>query len=559
MPLRYSTHTSAERIVAAARLALAVVALSAFEPFGFEELLDVDVASVDAVYLFFAVVTLVVAWRRNVLPGWTMATHAVDVVFFGAQLFMRDDAVLPRGVCFFFPIVAASLLFGWKQVLLTTMALTAAFVAAAVYVPDALDALSGGSIWAAGISYVVLASLLVFDRSREEKLEREISALSNWPLEATSEVPVRDLLSKTATVLGVQRLIMTWEEPDEPWLHIAWFAGDEFQWIRESPVKYEPLIVEQLKGVSFTARHLPNASAVLFRDDKGFQELRVEPLNSMFRRDFAVRDLLSVALDGSAFNGRLFALNGAGLTADDLVFAEIVGRFVESRMDHYYLLQRAQQLGSGQERMRLSRDLHDGVLQSLTGASLQLEAVRGLIGTDPEEARRRLSDIQAVIATDQRELRSFIRELRPAAAAVEADRLAGRLSSLGDRYKQQWGVKVSMTTHGMTQLVSQAMRHEIYSIVSEGVANAAKHANARAVDVRVAVNSDEISIRIRDDGRGFPFTGRFTLAELNAARRGPVSLKERVSSLGGELVIDSTDSGSLLEIKIPLHWAGPDA
>jgi signal transduction histidine kinase len=557
MPLRYSTQTRAERFVAVARAIIATLVLLVLQPWRILAFAGDGVGTIALVYALFALAALAISWRRIVFPGWTLSTHLIDILFFSAQLFLVEAAI-PKSAAFFFPIVAACLLFGWKLALLTSMSMTAAHVAATVFHADGGAIAFRGGV-TTGISFVVLAALLIFDRSREEKLEDEMASLSNWPIDASNEVPVRTLLEKTADVIGVRRLIMTWEEPDEPWLHVAWYFGSEFQWVRESPAKYDPLVVDQFATTSFFARHLVNESAVLFPSGKGYVEMKMEPLNSSFRRDFSVRDVLSVYLEGSTFTGRLFALDRTDLTADDLVFGEIVARFVEGRMDHYYLLQRAQQLGVGQERMRLSRDLHDGVLQSLTGASLQLEAVRGLVVTDPDEARRRLSEIQAVLASDQRELRAFIRELRPSAGNVEADRLAGRLSSLADRYRQQWGVRVAIETHGMTQLVSKSMGHEIYSLVSEGVANAAKHASARNVDVRVTVRSEEIQINVKDDGVGFPFTGRFTLDALNELRRGPVSLKERISSLGGALVIDSTPAGSMLEITIPLHWIGPDA
>lgn len=544
-------------MVAAARLLLAVLILFSVVPLSLRRLVEWNRVTIDVIYLLLALVVLAAASRPLVVLGWKSTVHVLDVVFFSAQLFVIPAGTISPAICFLFPVIAACLLFSWKQSLLTTVAMTAAYVAASVYSGAAGTGLEPVAL--AGTSLVVIAALLIFGRSREEKLENEIGALSSWPIESGSEIPVRALLERTAGVLGVRRLMMTWEEPDEPWLHVAWQFGDEFQWIREAPSKYDPLVVDQLRDTSFVAKHLASESAVLFRSDDSFQEMKLEPLNSSFRRDFSIRDFLSLALAGSTFSGRIFALDDTGLTADDLVFGEIVARFVESRMDHYYLLENAQELGVGQERMRLSRDLHDGVLQSLTGASLQLEAVRAMILSDPDEARRRLSEVQAVIASDQRELRAFIRQLRPSGGSTEADRLAARLSSLSDRYKQQWGVRVAVEMHGMTQLLSDAIRHEVYSIVNEGVANAAKHASAQNVDVRLAVTSDEISIRVKDDGVGFPFTGRFDLEALNESRRGPVSLKERIASLNGALVIDSTPSGSMLEITIPLHWIGPDA
>src|SRR4030067_454383 len=72
-----------------------------------------------------------------------------------------------------------------------------------------------------------------------------------------------------------------------------------------------------------------------------------------------------------------------------------------------------QQAAPMDERIRLARDLHDGVLQSLTGAALQLQTVGRLFAEDPQAARNRLQEIQNLLAEAQRELRFFIQRLTP--------------------------------------------------------------------------------------------------------------------------------------------------
>ena len=67
------------------------------------------------------------------------------------------------------------------------------------------------------------------------------------------------------------------------------------------------------------------------------------------------------------------------------------------------------------------------------------------------------------------------------------------------------------------------------------------------------MRAEESGIRVDvvDDGRGFPFHGRYELPQLVAEKRGPWSLKERVAQLGGELAIDSTSRGSRVEVRLP--------
>ena len=82
--------------------------------------------------------------------------------------------------------------------------------------------------------------------------------------------------------------------------------------------------------------------------------------------------------------------------------------------------------------------------------------------------------------------------------------------------------------------------------------NVRKHSHARSVLVRFAGQQGAWKLVIEDDGRGFEFSGRLSQAELDAARRGPLVLKERVRSIGGELAIESVPGhGARLEIAVP--------
>jgi signal transduction histidine kinase len=93
---------------------------------------------------------------------------------------------------------------------------------------------------------------------------------------------------------------------------------------------------------------------------------------------------------------------------------------------------------------------------------------------------------------------------------------------------------------------------ELARIVQEALVNVRKHSQAAHVVVRFASHDGRWKLVVDDDGRGFPFAGRFDLAQLDADRRGPLVIKERVRTLGGEITIESTPGrGSRLEITLP--------
>jgi signal transduction histidine kinase len=98
----------------------------------------------------------------------------------------------------------------------------------------------------------------------------------------------------------------------------------------------------------------------------------------------------------------------------------------------------------------------------------------------------------------------------------------------------------------------QRVCRELARIVQESLVNVRKHSGARNVLVRLAKRADHFLLSVEDDGRGFPFSGRMSEAELEATGKGPVVIRERVRLLAGELAIESTPGhGAKLEVRVP--------
>jgi signal transduction histidine kinase len=292
--------------------------------------------------------------------------------------------------------------------------------------------------------------------------------------------------------------------------------------------------------------------------DGNILEVDGPPIDFEFARRHSIQSLLALTVRGETLHGRLLLLDVPDLGSDDLVLGDIVADVVASRLDQFNFVTRAEQIAITEDRLRVARDLHDGLLQSLTGAALQLETLHRLIIERPAEAQARVQDIQDLIVDNQRELRTFIHRLRPSNAAedVIGARLIGRLNQLKERIRVQWGIDIDIHMDMAVQLLSPTFRQEVFSLLHEAIANAAKHSSAGHIEVRGEVDGGHVVLHVSDDGRGFPFLGRFNLSELTVARRGPVSLRERIASLGGDLRLDSTSGGSHLQMTIPLDSSG---
>jgi PAS domain S-box-containing protein len=217
-------------------------------------------------------------------------------------------------------------------------------------------------------------------------------------------------------------------------------------------------------------------------------------------------------------------------------------------------LQGLQQLAAARERTRLARDLHDNVLQSLAVAGLNLDAAIQGLKVEPKLAKEQLRGVQDLIVREQRELRSFIDELKFAMLVPgEMDFKFGYLlQQLAKTVEQQWHLRVDLKTDDIDGQIPTVIAREVYQIIREGLINAARHAHASVVEVDFKADDHHVRVTVSDNGCGFPFRGHYNDAALRSTGLGPAIIKSRVASLGGALNIDSSESGARLEMTLPL-------
>src|SRR5262245_22667975 len=379
----------------------------------------------------------------------------------------------------------------------------------------------------------------------------ELAILSHvtWPRIVAREICTRvhNELCLAADLLQATRVLMIWEESEEPWMHLATWSHQGFDMRKEPPETREWLVAEPLMGRSFLCRDVgTTVPMVLYASPTGLQHWFGLPLHPNVQEEFSVGAVLSSALRGETIEGRLFFLDMRGLSADHLRLADLAACQVAANVDHFYLSQRWHQAAVAKERQRLARNLHDGVLQSLTVVALQLKAVYRMLEGNSPIAREHLAEIQRLIADEQLDLRFLVEELKSTGQeSSEGDLcLIGRLETMSRQIERLWGLRVELNLKLPGLRVPTALAYEIYYIVHEAVLNAARHAQASAVHVDLAVESDHVHITVSDNGHGFPFHGHYSLAVLSDLQRGPVMLKERVASLGGSLTLDSSGTGA---------------
>jgi signal transduction histidine kinase len=556
----YAPRIRAERLIATSRVVLAVFSLLAvwLDPYT----PDVHERTTYVLLLGYSAYSLIVAaviWLAQGPPRRLgVATHALDLLLFSVLTYLTEGPTSPFFTYFTFAIVAATLRWQWRGALWTAAAALILFNGTGVFAAEVINdpAFEENRFVIRSVYLAVMAGLLGYLGAYEERRRHEMSELAAWPPNRgrSSELPQPEVLESAARILSARRILLAWDEPDEPWLHLATWTDGEFRTWREAPETFQPVVAEPLADLAFLSKDVgAPAPIVLHHAPHVTRGWHGAPIHPALQARFAMTAVLCLPLRSECVEGHLFALDKPGMTADDLLLGEVVAHEVASSMDQSVLSRRLRHAAAVDERNRLSRDLHDGVLQSLTGAALQLETVQRLWETEPAAARERLSAIQRLIVDEQRDLRFFIRVSKLAPFGLEGGNagLNATLRHLVSRLEGLWGLRVELHLEHYDDRSSDALAYDICFIVQEALVNAARHAAASEVRVAVAKENGHVHVSVADNGRGFPFEGDYDHAKLDALQLGPVMLKERVKALGGTVAIRSTPAGAHLDIRLP--------
>ena len=238
-------------------------------------------------------------------------------------------------------------------------------------------------------------------------------------------------------------------------------------------------------------------------------------------------------------------------TRDEKRVAEGGQRQTPADVERSFSRDRIESAARHDERVRLARDLHDGILQTLTGAAFQLEALARAAGNEPRIVER-LRDVERFLVEEQHALRIWIQAgRRPASnATVTSGEVLAALERLCARAERQWLFAVTPAVDGHDGM-PRVLADHLYRLVQEALANIGRHAHARTAKVAAELLEGRTRVVVEDDGKGFDFQGRRILTELVATTSGPASILERVASLEGALTITSTPHGSRLDIALP--------
>jgi two-component system, NarL family, sensor histidine kinase DegS len=280
----------------------------------------------------------------------------------------------------------------------------------------------------------------------------------------------------------------------------------------------------------------------------------MEPPPATVRRELAIRSVMAATVLSSGHAaGRMLLLNSQGsFTTRDLHLFERVVRQLNVPLENVFLLRNLRTRAVEGERSRISRDLHDGILQTLLSLNIQLGVLRRKLPHSAEQVSNDLAALEKTVREEGEELRQMVKDLRP--LRLESADLREMMFGFAERCHEESGLAVDLFLEDNDLRAPDRVCREVFQIYRESLNNIKKHARASHVVVKLWQDDTKIFLVVDDNGQGFSFSGRYNSEELDRLRLGPISIKERTRSVGGVLTVESNPGhGARLTIEIPLN------
>ena len=203
---------------------------------------------------------------------------------------------------------------------------------------------------------------------------------------------------------------------------------------------------------------------------------------------------------------------------------------------------RREYLAAFGERSRVARELHDTLLQGMSGVALRLRGVRRRLGPEAPAVAREIADIDQLVTTALEETRMFLGELRgpsgPGDLAVALERLAGRLTEGRE-------VAVAVTVEGIPVALPDGVKGDLFRSAQEAIVNALKHASPTRIEVKLVHRAQEVSLMVTDDGCGFDQASAAGAADSHF---GLLGMRERGARLGEFRLSSAPGQGTTVEV-----------
>jgi signal transduction histidine kinase len=228
--------------------------------------------------------------------------------------------------------------------------------------------------------------------------------------------------------------------------------------------------------------------------------------------------------------------------------------------ERYRRLTRQILVAQEEERKRLARELHDETSQTLSGLTLQLQALVDMAemsGRQDTEFIARLKKVQSLAVQVHSEVTRLIADLRP--SLLDTLGLVPAIRQYAEARLHPLDISVSVETKGTDRRLPPEVETGLFRVTQGAIGNIAQHSRAKNATIILEYQNKELLLRISDDGEGFDVS-KITDVEESGRGRGVFSMRERVGLLGGTGSIESQPGqGTTVWARVPISWGTEDA
>lgn len=461
--------------------------------------------------------------------------HFLDMAAFALLVYGTSGYTSPFFLFFVFLILCSAIRWGLQETALTAGAVTVLYLAAG-YAYAAVNhsefdlprfIIRGGHL-------LILSAILTWfgvnhGFSGAEVIDGDF--LSDPSIE---ESPLETALSGTMESTGAKSGVFLWRKP----------KSREVTILQIGPGGSGLRVSDQLRRRKF------GETSFLFKLS-GNRALRRTPQRRMkffgaseqLDRDIAaeagIDNGLAIPVRTDAGEGQMLLGRMDGLCTDHIDVGDRIAAAVANHIQRHALISAINEGAAARARLALSRDLHDGIVQFLAGATFKVEAMSRSVRAGGE-VDRDLNDLKRLLLEEQRELRSSIGALRNNRVALGD--LASSLSALCERLARQWDVECEFTADVPDLLVPMRLHLDSHQLVREAVANAVRHAHTSAIHVALGCEAGNLTLDVSNEGEVASGIGEGS----------PWSLRERVNEANGTLMLASREGRTMVSVSLPL-------
>lgn len=536
----------AEQFICVSRafIALFIVAASYFEP---TNLLTggEGIRITLALYSAYAVLLAIFSFTSFISEVPQIIAQGVDILLCFLLMAFTSGATSPYFVLLIFSQLAAALRWGGPgTAFASAIVIILYFAFAYVGVPGQgaeqggasyLPFLFGGFLFVTGILATFASATMGWNRDRLRSLWAELTPSASEPQRYGA---LTQVMQNAVKLSGGCSVLAVWNTQGESELSIASYVKDyKIQRLeRKIPITSPPDLNEW--------------DAWYARDPYGFEvhhrtitlKVSVPLMAPWLKEAFSFNSFVCAPFRTDRVRGYFLVLDPPVVSDSTFALTEITAARVANELEHLRNLGEFEQIAIWSERTRISRDLHDGILQNLAAVNLQLHKIAR---SAPEEIALDLRSMIAELKYQQAMIRAMLQSENPKPAKEPRIALDTELSVFARRIGDLWGCGVSVEVGQAPADISPALALQLFLIISEATANAVRHGSARNLLVEVWAEEELLVVQMRDDGGG--------RSKETGEEATPYYLTQRVTELGGTVSNIGEQTGVALRVRVPIQ------